>query len=57
MNEETCFSQFQHLINIKFEGNVEELLQHLKSGGQEEVLVNQFAEYVMVSEKYVCYFN
>jgi hypothetical protein len=49
MSEETCISQFQYLIETKFEGDVEELLHLLKSGGRGDVLVNQLAEYLMVS--------
>lgn len=53
MSEETCVSQFQHLVKTKFEeGGVEELLHLLKSGGQDDVLVNQLAEYLMVSDNY-----
>ena len=54
ISDETSFSQFQYLVRVKFDGDVEELLQLLKSGGGEAVSVAQLAEYLMVSSQYWC---
>lgn len=48
MSDESYFPQFQFLIQTKFDGGVEELLFLLKSGGGDEVVVKQLADYLMV---------
>ena len=49
MSEETCVLHFHNFIKSKFEGSFDDFLFFLKSGGDDDVLTNQVAEYLMVN--------